>query len=358
MMKGRTLGILVAILVVLGLLSWATKRSRYATVKDGGYEQVLTASLDRAAVQKIRAWVGTSPDDVLELERSGDGWVVASRWGWPAKQSEVDRVLDDLTELKGEKRASSEDVLADFQIDEEGGLHVQAQASGGTDLCHVVVGKAASRGGGFVRREGSNDVYLTQAGLRSRFGLWGDEPKAPEAKRWIDLKVFQKDRNEVDRLVLADGAKSVTLEKEIAMTEPTPQPEADSSDSTTVEATTEAAPETSPQPDRTKWTWKPDASGPIDSDKADSILGLICSLYAQEVADPSKIDEYGLDDPSRTVTLTMADGNTETIAFGGLTEDEKRVYFRVGTDGKPAEINKSMVDRIFQDRSELRANEG
>ena len=368
MMNSKTLGILAAVLVVLGLLSWATNRSRYATVKDGGFVEVMPESIDTGSIQRIRAWLGTHPDEALELERSGDGWVVASKWGWEAKKAQVDQVLEDLENLKGEKRASSSEVLADFQIDDESGLHLEALGSGGSSLVHVVVGKSAPGGGGFIRRAGSNDVYLTQAGLRSTFGIWSDEPTPPDAKRWVELRAFQAERNEVDAIILRDGSTEITLSKEIAMKAP-PQPveavETDGEGGTDAvdgalesEADTTAAALAEPVPDRTNWTWKSDGEGAIDKNKADSILGLVCSLHATDVADPANVAEYGLGDPVRMVTVVFDGGRTETIAFGAPTEDDKRVYFRVGEDGKPAQINTSTVDRIFVERSELRPAEG
>ena len=103
----------------------------------------------------------------------------------------METLLDDLSGLKGEKRSSSAEVLADYQIDEENGVHVVGAGTGGSELFHLVVGKTATRGGSFVRRHDSNDVFLAGASLRSSFGVWGDEPKPPEPKRWLELRVHR-----------------------------------------------------------------------------------------------------------------------------------------------------------------------
>ena len=123
-------------------------------------------------------------DTLVELKRSGDGWVVASLYDWPTKADRVNDLLDDVTGLSGELRSSRSDVLADFQIDDEGGFHLVGEAGGGSELFHLVVGKNSPRGGSFVRAHGSDDVYLTSAAFRSSFGLWGDDPTPPEGKRW------------------------------------------------------------------------------------------------------------------------------------------------------------------------------
>ncbi|MGQ0721670.1 MAG: DUF4340 domain-containing protein [Candidatus Eiseniibacteriota bacterium] len=355
MISRKILLVLAGVLVALGLLSALTGRSRYATAEHGGFVELLEGSFDAAQVHKVRAWLGSLPDEPVVLERSGEGWAVASRWGWTAKEDLVKRLLDDFQALRGEKRASSSDVLADFEADDEKGLHVVAEAAGGSELFHLIVGKTSVRGGGFVRLAGSDDVYLTQSALRSSFGVWGDEPKAPDAKRWIELRVYQADRLDVDRIVVRDGAKELVLEKEfqLAAAAPPPAP-ADSAAAAAAASDTAAVPASPPGPDRAEWTWKRDAAGEFDKGKADGILSTLCSLYAFDVADPDSAVAYGLDAPKRSVDLVLQSGETVTIWFGADTEDEKKTWFRVGADGRPAVIYKSTVDRIFQKRQDLK----
>jgi len=349
MISRKTLGILAVILIVLGLLATLTGKSRYSTDSSGGFVTILEG-IDPSSVQSIRAWLGSAPDSAVDLARSGDGWVVASRWDWKAKDDLVKRLLDDLSGLKGEKRASTGELLADFQADDENGLHLVGSGTGGTELFHLVVGKSAPRGGTFVRREGSDDIYITQAALRSSFGVWGDEPKPPDAKRWIELRVYQGDRMDVDRVDVRDGSRDLVLEKEFAMVEPAPPAPAEGDSA----AAAEPAPSAEPVPDRSDWTWKPDQAGEFDKNKVDGILGTLCSLYAFDVADPDSVESYGLVDPSRSVEIDLQDGSKVDVYFGKATEDGKKVYFRVGKDGKPALIYSSTVDRIFAKREDLK----
>ena len=345
MMKSKTLGVLVAVLIVLGVLSYVTKQSRYSPVEGGGFTEILPEGLDPGGVQTLKGWLGSAPDDPVILERSGDGWVVASQWGWTAKEASVTRMLEDLAGLKGEKRSSSEDVLEDFLIDEDNGLHIVGLGAGGTELFHLVVGKVAAGRGAFVRTEGSNDVYLTSANLRSSYGLWGDSPAPPEGKHWVEMRVLQADRNEVDRITIREGSRELVLEK--AFEEPeVPEP-----------AEGEEAAAAPPGADRATYAWAASDGQPVDKNKADGILGTLCSLYANEIVDPEGSADYGLDDSARTATLTFADGETKTVYFGATDEEDKNVYLRVGESGNPARIYKSSVDRIFQDRDDLKPAE-
>ena len=333
-MNQKLLSFLAVAVVLLGLLSWATSKRRYSTVAGGGFEDLMAEPIEEGAVQTIRAWLGSAPDSTVELERSGDGWVVSSSWGWPAKADLVESLLGDVSGLKGEKRSSAAEVLADYQIDDEKGVHVVGSGTGGSELFHLVVGKTATRGGSFVRRHESNDVFLAAASLRSSFGVWGDDPKPPEPKRWLELRVHQAERQDVERVVLRSAGREIALEKSF---------EVASTDTTGVAA-----------PDRSQWTWKDDAHGPIDKGKADGILGTICNLYASDVVPPSdEPDGYGLADPARSVDIFFQDGSSVTMAFGNSAEEDKKTYARVGEDGLPALIYKSTVDRMFPDRNGL-----
>lgn len=342
MMSRRTLGILAGVLLVLGALSLVTSRQRYGATEGGGFESLLGKGVDAAAVQSITAWVGALPDSTVELSRAGDGWVVASRWDWKAKKDLVDKLIEDLAGLTGELRSSTGDVLADYEIDAEKGMHLVGKGAGGSELFHLVVGKAATRGGTFVRRDGSDDVYLTSASLRSSFGLWGEETKAPDTKRWIELRVTQANRQDVDRIVLHDGASVLTLEKEFAQAPAAPAP-----------ADTASAAGPAP-PDRANWTWKADAAGAIDKAKADGILGTACNLYATDVVEPADPALYGLAAPARWFELFLADGTTLAVRFGDALDEENKIYVQLGEDGLPAKTYKSTADRIFLKRSELK----
>jgi hypothetical protein len=350
MMKPKFLAILGGVVVVLALVSWATS-SKYSTAEGGGFEPILDATLDTGSVQSVKAWIGSSPDSAVELARAGDGWEVATRWGWPAKPEQVVKLFDDLAGLKGEKRASSEAVLGDFRIDDAGALHVAGFGTGGTELFHLLVGKGALRGGEFVRKNGSNDVYLTPARLASSFGIWGDEPKPPDQKRWINLQVHKAERNDVDRIVLREGSREIVFEKEFSEVVAPPPAKADTAGSPA--DTAAVAPPAGPTIDRTKWTWKPDRQGPFDQSTVDGILSTLCSIYATDVVDPAGIADYGLGEEARVAELAFQDGTTKSIRFGNVSKaDEGRVYFQVG-DGRPAEIHKNTADRIFKPRSDF-----
>ena len=330
MIPRRILGILAIVLVALIALSWMTSQRRYAVTAGGGFADLMEG-VDLGQISSVKAWLGEAADEAIELQRTSDSWIVASSWGWTAKDDVVQQLLADLGGLKGELRSSSADILGDFQIDETAGLHVVAKSDGGTDLFHFVVGKTAPRGGCFVRHDGSDDVYITQASLRSSFGVWGDEPDPPVAKRWIDLRIHRAERNDIDRVVIRGDEQELVLEKVF-----------------------EAPAEEGGDVNRAVWTWKPDADGEFDKGKTDGIASTLCNLYANDVVEPGDLDRYGLGEGALMAEITFKDGTVMPVFFGSQKEgDDKFSYFRVGVDGDPAEIYQSTVDRVFLERSEL-----
>jgi len=331
----RTIVLLAVVLVVFGVIAKLTSRSRLATVEGGGFVELLP-DFDRAEVASIRAWTAAAPDSAVELARQGDQWVVATSWNWPAREQSVNTLLDDLSGLSGELRSSSPDVFADYDIADSNSFHLSASKAGGAEIFHIVVGKNA-RSGGFVRKSGSDDVYLAGKNLRSSFGIWGDEPKPPQAQRWLDLQVVALDRNDVDKIVIKNGKSTITLEKEFA-------------EATPAEGDTTAAPA---GPDRTQWTWKSDSKGSFHKVKTDGILSQVSTLYAAGVADPADSSEFGFDGPSaRVIEITVHDGGVTRLFFGNAAEEEGKVYFR--KEGGPAAlVQKPPVDRIFVDRKTL-----
>jgi hypothetical protein len=108
-----------------------------------------------------------------------------------------------------------------------------------------------------------------------------------------------------------------------------------------------------PPVDRANYTYRADAKGEIDKAKADQVVGAVASLYAAEILDPSRsAADLGLAPPKRVAEVTMKDGTTTRILFGNPATDENRFYFQL-EGGKPAEINKAAVERIFPDRKSL-----
>ena len=343
--------ILALILGALVLVSQLSENKKLATQSGGGFTDVLGDSFDTGSIDVVQGWLGSAPDTLVELTRGSDGWLVASAWDWPAKQPQIDRLLENLGKLSGERRSSEASVLPDYQIDDESGFHLVGKKSGGGELFHVVVGKNAS-GGDFVRQNGSNDVYLTSVNIRSDFGLWGETPKPPDSKRWADLVVHTCDREAVDKVVLGTPDGDIVLAREFETIEPDTLAEAEAdTDESSVDLGGGGV-----TVNRKVYEYTPDAKGAIDKAKADRVVGALASLRASDVADPAELESYGFGDGGRSVEVTLSDGTVSRILFGSNTEDDSKTYVML-EGGKPAMMYKGTVDNIFKSRDDLSPDE-
>jgi hypothetical protein len=88
----------------------------------------------------------------------------------------------------------------------------------------------------------------------------------------------------------------------------------------------------------------------------DALLGSLESLRMDSVADedPKDLKAYGLDKPSRTVTLSLGDGTRKTLSIGSPTP-EKKYPVRVSDRPMVAVIPPALVDELAKGTSELRA---
>ena len=100
------------------------------------------------------------------------------------------------------------------------------------------------------------------------------------------------------------------------------------------------------------WQDASDAEFPIDQDKMSDFLSHFESVHASFVIeDVEDFAQYGLDDPSCTVTLTSADGSTVLQMGDYSTMDEKR-YVTLG-DGTVYLIDDDLEQYVASDRDDL-----
>ena len=88
----------------------------------------------------------------------------------------------------------------------------------------------------------------------------------------------------------------------------------------------------------------------------EGLLGTVDSLRMESVAadDAKDLKKFGLDKPSRTVTLGLADGSTKTLEIGASAGD-KKWYAREKDAGLVAVIPGALVDDLAKGMGELRS---
>jgi hypothetical protein len=255
------------------------------------------------------------------IAKSGDKWVVASKYNAPAKKDKVEEFLGKVKHLEGEGRPSSADVLEDFKLSEKKALHVRVAKKGGEGAwLHLLVGAKEKYGNSFVRLDGSEDVYTVDVNFASEMGIWGDDDtKAPEAGEWLNKDVLKLKKDDIVSLAITTPDREVVFERR------------------EVEKT--AAPEPKPgeekpaaKPKEKKWFL---VSGGVQKEKKDfkqagidAILRAFENYSASDVEDPAKKAELGLDAPNFKCVAKTA-GGEQTVVVASLKEPGQDAYVMV-----------------------------
>jgi len=325
MLNRKNLMILAGILVALIVISIAQHTRHDRTTSRASSETLLPGEFVRADLARVTVGYGQDPE-ALVLVAGPDRWRVASAWNAQASDQRIDALLRSLSNLRGEFRSDHADVVADYGFTDSTTITITGLDETGGEVFAIQVGNKPSRGqGNFVRRPGADEVYLTGTAVLGDLGLWSG-PERPQSRHFIALK----------------GDAPLTLTKRYEMVEP--------AESDTVH--TEA------YPDRSQWEWRLDGDRPAMKTKADGVLGAVCSIRAQDVADPAAgLAAYGLADPARRVVITLVDGSETVLEFGDKREAAGSApggyYARVADDPTIWVIGDYNVDNIFKTRDEL-----
>src|SRR5262249_40775745 len=138
------------------------------------------SNLDK--VQKITIAKGkVSP---VELKKSGNDWVVASSFGYPADKERVEKILKSLGEIQGGQEAGKASAShQDFEVDKKKGGFVTLSGGDGTQLARIVVGKNApsheiSANRAYVRFGDEETTYTVNSDIRSELLLYSKDVEA------------------------------------------------------------------------------------------------------------------------------------------------------------------------------------
>jgi len=345
MLNRRNLIILAVVVVVLMAVSLLQQRSHEERTSQPSSDVLLAGTFTPDDLGRITLGQGDRPEAVV-LASQPDGWVVATAWDAAASDRRIDSLLQSLSQLRGEFRSDSPDVLADYGFTDSTTVLIRGYDRSDQLAFALDVGEKPDRGAGcFVKLPDQSAVYLTGESLLADLGLY-QGPGVPQAKQFLDLQAYQVDKQAVDTITLHDGDQTIALEKVF------PEPAAAPADSDTTAAV--------PAVDRSTWEWRLTAPRRTAAakTKVDGLLATASSIRAQDVVDPD-VDPatYGLADPAKRVVLTLADGTTVTLDFGQSREAAEGqaagVYFRVAGEPTVWVVGDWTVKSLFKSVDDL-----
>ena len=330
---------LVVILIVLGVLAVLFKRppTPPQLAEEVGLERLVPSTLHTDSITGFELYRGAQPQEVVRLHKRDGAWVVTSRFDTPGNSTKIQQFLTQLSTLQGELRADSTALLGDFQLTDEQALHLKMYTdSPDKPALYLLAGKG-SGGNGFVRRAGEGRVYNVNVHVQSLAGLSsGTAEQALSAKPWLDLRIQNIPKEQIAAVELYSPTRALRF---------TTQPAAAAGG--TDASQTSAAP---PAP-----AWKLVAPELTYSVKPDAVEGLVTTLrtlQADDVVDPAKSVEYGLDAPPYRAILTVQPSGQEArqaavLIGNAVPEKGGSRYARLGATGPVYVVPQWSVQRLF-----------
>ena len=311
-MSGKRLLPLAAVLVVLVAVALMVKRQPTPTrlMDQVGWERLVPDTLKAESITGVDMYQGRLPDEVLRLRRQGDGWQVATYFDAPVRPSRIESLLEHVVDLEGELRADRDELIGEFDLEEEQALHLRVYTGDDAEpALHLLAGRGGRRSG-FVRLVGDSRVYNVDLNLHSMAGLWGENlGDPPAAETWLQLRLNE---------IRSENVAAVELESprgHFRFARVGPED---------AEGGEGAAEE--------QGSWRsevPDVDYEVNQQLLNRLAVALGNLRADDVADGSDVAAYGLEDSVYRAVLTVQLG----------TEPERQVRMEFGNELPGADMD-------------------
>ncbi|MCD6508578.1 DUF4340 domain-containing protein [Candidatus Poribacteria bacterium] len=302
----RNLYVLLIILAFLVIIALVMERPFGKGEKKK--EEALFPRFDRAQVEKVEI---TENGETVELKREGDEWIVPTAKGYPADETAVDKMFDEMDEMTTKELISENpDKHPKFKVNEDG-IEVKMLGKNDKTLAHFFVGKMGPDFiSTYVRRADSKKVYLIPRTLRPVFGKG--------KTGWCDKEVLSFNVDDVSEVEIEDSGSSISLKK------------------------TDKG-----------WEMTKPEKAEADKDAVEGILRTLSNFKADDVEIKKSESECGLDVPSSKVMIKLKDGTEKILRFG--KEQNSRRYLKVDGKDQIFVVYKYRVSKIFKKPEDLKA---
>jgi hypothetical protein len=314
-MKFRTTLILLAALVLLVLAAYLMEKPLSERAKEQKESAVpLFSAATSEAVQKIES---KSAENDVTLEKRGEGWVVLKEdRAFPADPKAVESALDTFEGLKqGKPISKNPDKQGLFEVTAEKGVEVRAIGANEEVLAHFFVGKTGPDFfSTYVRKDGSDDVFLANSYLRSIFDK--------SVKDWRNKRIFDFPVEEVKELTITEENKSIRVRKDDT---------------------------------ETWWVMDPEKVTANES-VVEKIASTLAQLRASDFAETDDPAEYELAKPQRKVTANLTNDALHTLLIG-KKKDEAKYYVKNEAKKTVFVIDTFRIENMMKTLEDLKAKE-
>ena len=313
-MKIKQLLVLVGVLVVLGLLVLILenpfgKSEEQKKVDEAGLLFPFFNKENVAKIEVISAFGLTT----TTLAKQNDQWLVESMDNYPADQTAVGELLDQVAEMKTIQLASSNpEKQSVFQVDSSG-VEAKLSDASGNLLAHLFAGKTTPEiFNSYVRAADSNDVYIVKGYLKATFDKG--------YRSWRDRTIFAFLKEDVTHLTILSEEEEIELQLDAAGA----------------------------------WQMLKPLVSAVDGTEVETITDLMSSLETDDFAEAKDLSEYGLDAPKASITATLKDGSARTLLIG--MEESGSYYVKNVDNAQIFELNKAQVDKLIRKSADLKSD--
>jgi len=317
------IGILAVLIIILVIQNFTSDKLSVSDSLMNIYPELNTSS-----VSMINAYKTGYPDSGLVFSKLDGKWIINNYFNAPAKETEIDKLLGDVSSLQGEIRSTSQGLLADYEITDETALHVEFLTADSSEIVHALIGKGVPQQAqsGFVRNASSDTVYLVNNNFLSRFAVWNAEPfKKMPAKRWANLKMTELDKDQITAMEIQVGNTAYKFEK------------------------SEIPPIDSASLPEKVWVQVSPSKGKVlDDALIKPIVNRVARMTASEIVGTDIKNEYDLTDSKYKTIITTADSHRLTLTFGAEVDTTgKSLYAMVDSSPVVYQAAKYNYEALF-----------
>ena len=303
----------VALVAVAGLAAYIVlvEQKREPGTGDPPKEKLFT--LDKAKVDEVT--IARAGGETIRLVKSGPDWRMAEPMAVAADTAAVDSLLTSLEGLEvQDEAAQSAERLSDYGLATPR-LELTVSAEGAKEPLRLALGDKLVDGSGvYSKRPDQPRVFTIASFVESALD------KKPFDLRDRDFLKIKRDAVKALAVVGPEGSYALARD------------------------------------DQGEWAFRSPLVTKAGRWAVDGLLGSIENLRMESVAaeDAKDLKPFGLDRPSRTLTLGLADGATRTLEIGAATGDQKYPVRQSGS-AMVAIIPAALVDDLAKGMDNLRA---
>lgn len=323
-----TLGLIFLVLIVGVILKEMQKPAELATQEYVPLD--LSFDVEKVGKVDVSRLLNKEKDEeaYVELVKKDEGWRVKTFYDARADEAKITGFLETIKSAKGEMRAQSKEVLGDFGITEDEAFKILLLDAGGKELLSLRVGTLKNRGRSiFVRRAGENKVFMTDADIFGKMGIFG-KPEESDlgTDYWVDLRLVQFDTAKAKKIEIKsfeDGGE--ILKSEVVK-------------------------------DAGKWSYvREGLPFEIDGTKVEQHLNSLQGWRAQKVLEP-ETEDLGFDSPQWQMKIAFDGEEDILIKAGNINEDAKAYYIQVSSEPAPFQLTHFYFENMNIDDSRFFKN--